>query len=108
MIRSGIGGWNFEPWRGAFFPTGTPKTRELQYASRQVTTIEVNGTYYSTFKPNSFRKWHDETPDEFVFSLKANRFATNRRVLAEAEPSIMRYLDRRDLHSKTTLRPSHR
>ena len=93
MIRAGIGGWNFEPWRGVFFPKGTPKTRELDYASRHVTTIEVNGTYYSTFKPNSFRKWRGETPDDFVFSLKANRFATNRRVLAEAQPSIARFLE---------------
>jgi len=93
MIRAGIGGWNFEPWRGVFFPKGTPKTRELEYASRHVTTIEVNGTYYSTFKPNSFRRWHDETPDDFVFALKANRFATNRRVLAEAKPSIARFLE---------------
>src|SRR5258706_2421205 len=93
MIRAGIGGWNFEPWRGVFFPKGTPKTRELEYASRHVTTIEVNGTYYSTFKPNSFRRWHDETPTDFVFALKANRFATNRRVLAEANPSIARFLE---------------
>ena len=92
MIRAGIGGWNFEPWRGVFFPKGTAKTKELHYASRHVTTIEVNGTYYSTFKPNSFQKWHSETPDDFVFSLKANRFATNRRVLAEAKPSIERFL----------------
>jgi uncharacterized protein YecE (DUF72 family) len=93
MIRAGIGGWNFDPWRGAFYPEGTSKAKELQYASRQLTTIEVNGTYYSTFKPPTFQKWHDETPDGFVFSLKANRFCTNRRVLAEAKPSIDRFLD---------------
>lgn len=105
MIRAGIGGWNFEPWRGVFFPKGTAKTRELQYASRQVTTIEVNGTYYSTFKPHSFRKWHDETPDDFVFSLKANRFATNRRVLAEAKPSITRFLESGVSELKSKLGP---
>lgn len=93
MIRAGVGGWNFEPWRGVFFPEGTSKAKELQYASRQLTSIEVNGTYYSTFKPPTFRKWHDETPDGFVFSLKANRFCTNRRVLAEAKPSIDRFLE---------------
>jgi uncharacterized protein YecE (DUF72 family) len=93
MIRAGIGGWNFEPWRGVFFPKGTPKSRELAYASRAFNTIEVNGTFYSTFKPPTFRKWHDETPDDFVFSLKANRFATNRKVLAEAKPSIDRFLE---------------
>jgi uncharacterized protein YecE (DUF72 family) len=105
MIRAGIGGWNFEPWRGVFFPKGTPKARELQYASRQVTTIEVNGTYYSTFKPNSFRKWHGETPDDFVFSLKANRFATNRRVLGEAKPSITRFLESGVSELKSKLGP---
>ena len=93
MIRAGIGGWNFEPWRGVFFPKGTPKSRELAYASRALNTLEVNGTFYSTFKPHTFRKWHDETPDDFVFSLKANRFATNRKVLAEAKPSIDRFLE---------------
>jgi uncharacterized protein YecE (DUF72 family) len=88
-IRVGIGGWTFEPWRGGqFFPAKHPKTRELEYASRAVTSIEINGTYYATQKPATFRKWHDETPDDFVFAVKANRFTTNRRVLAEAKPSI--------------------
>jgi len=105
MIRAGIGGWNFDPWRGVFFPKGTAKARELHYASRQVTTIEVNGTYYSTFKPNSFRKWHGETPGDFVFSLKANRFATNRRVLADAKPSIARFLESGVSELKTKLGP---
>src|SRR4051812_2542932 len=93
MIRVGIGGWTFEPWRTTFFPKGTPKTKELHYASRQVTSIEVNGTYYNTQKPASFKKWHDETPDDFVFSVKAIRFATNRKVLAEAGDSISRFLN---------------
>jgi uncharacterized protein YecE (DUF72 family) len=88
-IRVGIGGWTFEPWRGGvFFPAKHPKTRELEYASRAVTSIEINGTYYSTQKPATFRKWHDETPEDFVFAVKANRFTTNRRVLAEAKSSI--------------------
>src|ERR1700761_1508603 len=88
-IRVGIGGWTFEPWRGGvFFPTKHPKTRELEYASRAVTSIEINGTYYATQKPATFRKWHDETPDDFVFAVKANRFTTNRRVLAEAKQSV--------------------
>jgi uncharacterized protein YecE (DUF72 family) len=93
MIRAGIGGWNFEPWRGVFFPEGTSKAKELQYASRQVTSIEVNGTFYSTFKPPTFQKWFAETPDDFVFALKANRFAVNRKALGEAGPSIARFLE---------------
>src|ERR1700742_1011806 len=93
MIRAGIGGGEFAPWRPTLFSKGTSKAKELQYASRQVTSIEVNGTFYSTFKPPTFKKWHDETPDDFVFSLKATRFAVNRRILAEAGPSIARFLE---------------
>jgi uncharacterized protein YecE (DUF72 family) len=91
MIRVGIGGWVFKPWRGAFYPEGLPQARELDYASRKLTAIEINGTFYSTQKPDSFRKWAGETPDDFVFSLKAPRFATHRRVLAEAGESIERF-----------------
>lgn len=90
-IRVGVGGWTYEPWRDNFYPAGWPKDRELEYASRKLTMIEVNGTYYSTQKPATFAKWRDQTPDDFVFSLKANRFATNRRVLAEAGESIDRF-----------------
>ncbi|MBG9388976.1 DUF72 domain-containing protein [Caenimonas aquaedulcis] len=91
-IRVGVGGWTFEPWRDNFFPKGLAHSRELGYASRQLTAIEVNGTYYSTFKPPTFAKWRDETPEGFVFSLKANRFATNRKALATAGESIQRFL----------------
>ena len=83
-VRVGVGGWTFEPWRNNFYPAGLPHARELEYASRQLSAIEVNGTYSSTQKPATFAKWRDETPADFVFSLKASRFATNRRVLAEA------------------------
>ena len=91
-ICIGIGGWTYEPWRDNFYPAKLPASRELEHASRQVTAIEVNGTYYSTMRPESFQRWHDETPEGFVFSLKANRFATNRRVLAEAGESIERFI----------------
>ena len=91
-IRVGIGGWTFEPWRETFYPPKLSAKSELGYASRQVTAIEVNGTYYSTMKPSAFERWRDDTPDDFVFSLKANRFATNRRVLAEAGESIERFI----------------
>jgi len=92
-IRIGIGGWTFEPWRDNFYPADLVHSKELQYASRQLSAIEVNGTYYSTFKPPTFAKWHGETPDGFMFSLKANRYATNRRVLAEAGDSITRFVE---------------
>ena len=91
-IRVGIGGWTYEPWRQTFYPDKLPAARELAHASRQVTAIEVNGTYYSTMTPRSFERWFAETPDDFMFSLKANRFATNRRVLAEAGESITRFI----------------
>jgi len=91
-IRVGVGGWTYEPWRDNFFPKGLPHSQELHYASRQLTAIEVNGTYYSTFRPATFARWRDETPDGFVFSLKANRFATTRKVLATAGESIERFV----------------
>ena len=92
-IRAGMGGWTFEPWEGTFYPDKLPKKKQLEFASRQVPTIEVNGTYYSTFKPTVFAGWAAETPDDFMFSVKAIRYATNRRVLAEAGESVARFLD---------------
>lgn len=92
-IRVGIGGWTFEPWRGSFYPAGLAQKRELDYASRKLTSIEINGTFYGSQKPESFAKWHDETPDDFVFALKGPRFVTNRRVLAEAGASIERFFE---------------
>jgi uncharacterized protein YecE (DUF72 family) len=90
-IRIGVGGWTYEPWRGAFFPKGLPQARELEYAGAKLTSIEINGTYYGSQKPASFAKWHDETPDDFVFAVKGPRFATNRRILAEAGESVERF-----------------
>jgi uncharacterized protein YecE (DUF72 family) len=92
MIRVGIGGWTFEPWRGTFFPEKLPHARELEYASRQVTAIEINGTYYRTQTPASFAKWAAETPDDFVFTVKALRYCTNRKVLAEAGESVAKFV----------------
>ncbi len=91
-IRVGIGGWVYEPWRGRFYPDGLPQKRELEYASRQVTSIEINGTYYGLQKPATFAKWHDETPDGFIFSLKAPRYIMNRKVLAAAGDTVAGFL----------------
>jgi uncharacterized protein YecE (DUF72 family) len=91
-IKVGIGGWDYAPWRGLFYPPDLPQRRELEYASRHVTAIEINGTYYRTQKPESFAKWRDQTPDDFMFSVKASRYATNRKVLAEAGESIERFM----------------
>lgn len=91
-IRVGIGGWTFEPWRGVFYPKGLRQADELGYAAERLTAIEINGTYYSSQKPETFAKWAASTPDGFVFSLKASRFCTNRKVLADAGPSIEKFL----------------
>ena len=91
-IRTGIGGWTFPPWRGVFYPEGVRQADELAYAAAQLGAIEINGTYYSSFKPESFEKWAAQTPEGFVFSVKASRFCTNRRVLAEAGPSIGKFI----------------
>jgi len=90
-IRIGIGGWTFEPWRGVFYPDTLKQKDELNYASRHLTAIEINGTYYSSFKPDSWKKWRDETPDGFVFSIKGSRFTTNRRELAGAGESLEKF-----------------
>ena len=90
-IYVGVGGWTFAPWRGVFYPEKLPQARELEYAASQLTSIEINGTYYGSQKPESFRKWAKEVPNGFVFSVKGPRFATNRRVLAEAGDSIQRF-----------------
>ncbi|SAL78976.1 hypothetical protein AWB71_05802 [Caballeronia peredens] len=104
-IRVGVGGWTFEPWRGTFYPEGLAQKRELEYASRALTSIEVNGTFYGAQKPATFIKWRDETPDDFVLSLKAPRYATNRRVLADAGDTIERFFTSGVLELRDKLGP---
>ena len=104
-IHIGVGGWTYEPWRGEFYPEGLPQKRELEYAAGQLSSIEINGTYYGSQKPASFRKWHDETPTGFVFSLKGTRYTTNRRVLAGAGESIERFMASGLLELKDKLGP---
>lgn len=92
-VRVGVGGWTFAPWRGRFYPPGLPQSRELAHASRALRVLEIDGTYYGSQKPATFARWRDETPDDFVFAPKASRFATNRRVLAEAGDSVRRFVE---------------
>jgi uncharacterized protein YecE (DUF72 family) len=87
-IHIGIGGWTYEPWRGLFYPEDLPQKSELNYASRHLTSIEINGTYYSSFKRPTWEKWRAETPEGFIFSVKASRYCTNRKQLAGAGDSV--------------------
>lgn len=92
-IHVGIGGWNYEPWRTTFYPKEIPASRELEYASRQLSAIEINSTFYRLQKPVTYAKWRDSTPDGFRFTLKAPRFVTHRRRLADAGAAIDRFVD---------------
>jgi uncharacterized protein YecE (DUF72 family) len=90
-IRVGIGGWVFPPWRGTFYPKDVKQADELAYASRQVTAIEINGTFYRLQTSKSYRNWHDAAPDDFVFSLKGPRFITHRNDLSTAAQYMERF-----------------
>lgn len=92
-IRAGIGGWTFEAWEGTFYPDDLPKKRQLEFASRQLRTIEINGTYYRGQTPATFAKWAADVPDGFVFSVKGNRFVTNKKVLGDAGESMQKFFD---------------
>ncbi len=104
-IYVGIGGWTYEPWRGPFYPDKLSQKKELEYASSHVTSIEINGTYYGSQKPESFRKWREETPDGFVFAVKGTRFATNRKDLSQSKESVERFLTSGIIELKEKLGP---
>lgn len=92
-IRVGIGGWTFEPWRGSFYPKGVRQADELRFAAGRLRTIEINSTYYTTAKPGAFAGWAAQTPDDFIFSVKASRFCTHRKVLADCGPAMTKFFD---------------
>ena len=92
QVRVGVSGWRYEPWRGEFYPEGLVQRRELEFASRALSTIEINGTFYSLQRPESFADWHDDTPDDFVFSVKAPQYITHVRRLREVEQPIANFL----------------
>ena len=91
-LRAGIGGWTFPPWRGVFYPEGLRQADELAFASRHLGAIEINATYHSLQKPESFAKWAAATPEDFIFTVKASRFCTNRRILADAGEAVQRFI----------------
>lgn len=104
-IRVGVGGWSFEPWDETFYPPGLSKSKQLEYASRKLTAVEVNATYYSSFKPDTFAKWRDATPDGYVFSLNAHRFSTVRKTREDMKKSINLFLDQGITQLKNKLGP---
>lgn len=92
-ILVGVGGWSFAPWRGLFYPPGLAQRRELEHMASQLSSVEINSTFYGMQKPATFQRWHEETPADFVFAVKGPRFVSNRRDLATAGPAIQRFLD---------------
>ena len=90
-IRVGISGWTYGGWRGSFYPTELRHSDELSYASRQVDTIEINGTHYSLQRPDSFARWHEETPEGFVFAVKGSRFITHLKQLRDIETPLANF-----------------
>jgi uncharacterized protein YecE (DUF72 family) len=89
--RIGISGWRYPPWRGVFYPPGLPQHRELEYASRKFPTIEINGTFYSLQRPESFERWYQDTPSNFVFSIKGARYITHIRRLRDVEGPLANF-----------------
>ena len=89
--RIGISGWNYAGWRGEFYPPGLAQKRELEYASRQFNSIEVNGTFYSMQRPSSFRAWYDATPPDFVFAVKGSRFITHMKKLKDVDAALANF-----------------
>jgi uncharacterized protein YecE (DUF72 family) len=92
-IRIGVGGWSFEAWDTTFYPPGLPKAKQMAYMSRKLTAVEVNATFYSTFRPDTFSKWRDGSPDGFVFSLKAHRYSTSRKTREDMKKSVDFFVD---------------
>lgn len=90
-IHVGVGGWDYDPWRGTFYPPGLARTKQLEYAARRLTATEINATYYKLQSPELFERWAKMVPDGFKFAVKASRFCTNRKVLAEAGEGIARF-----------------
>ncbi|MDQ3166630.1 MAG: DUF72 domain-containing protein [Actinomycetota bacterium] len=90
-IRVGISGWRYPPWRGVFYPPGLPQRQELTYAAQRLSSIEINGTFYSLQRPTSFRQWRTQTPDDFVFAVKGGRFITHMKKLAGIETALANF-----------------
>jgi uncharacterized protein YecE (DUF72 family) len=90
-IRIGISGWTYPPWRGVFFPKGLAQKRELEYAAKQVASIEINGSFYSLQRPESYRAWYEATPDDFIFAMKGSRFITHMKRMKNAQKPMANF-----------------
>ena len=91
VTRVGISGWTYPPWRGDFYPKGLPQRRELEYAASQLSSIEINGSFYSLQRPSSWAKWRSEVPDDFVFAVKGGRFITHLKRLRDVEAPLANF-----------------
>lgn len=91
QVRIGISGWRYAPWRGDFYPQGLAQRRELEYAASRMGSIEINGSFYSLQRPSSYRRWHDETPEDFVFAVKGGRFITHLKRLVDVEAPLANF-----------------
>src|SRR4051794_3777127 len=103
--RIGISGWRYEPWRGTFYPPKLPHHRELNYASRQLNSIEINGSFYSLQAAKSWKEWYSDTPDDFQFSVKANRYITHIKRAKDVEKPFGNFFGSGVLHLKEKLGP---
>src|SRR5215212_4720379 len=91
-VRIGISGWTYAPWRGVFYPKGLPQKHELSYAARHFRSIEINGTFYGLQRPESFARWREETPDDFVFAIKGSRYITHMLKLRNVETPLANFI----------------
>jgi uncharacterized protein YecE (DUF72 family) len=104
-VRIGISGWRYKGWRGTFYPSGLAQRRELEFASQRLNSIELNGSFYSLQRPQSFQRWHEETPQDFVFSVKGTRFITHMLRLRQVETPLANFFAQGVLRLKEKLGP---
>ena len=90
-VRVGISGWRYAPWRGVFYPAGLPQRRELEYVAQRLRTVEINGSFYSLQRPERYRAWADQTPDDFLFAVKGGRFVTHMKRLRGVETALANF-----------------
>src|SRR5947209_19880102 len=104
-VRIGISGWTYPPWRGVFYPKGLPHRAELSYAASRLSSIEINGSFYSLQRPSSYQSWYEQTPNGFVFSVKGGRFITHMKKLKDVEVPLANFFASGVLCLKSTLGP---